>query len=68
MNELAFGNQTLSLDKGADNSHLTRNNDIEEWAKDVYAFVAHRFGEENIIMRWGSYSLNCMTSSQKRSA
>ena len=28
MNELAFGNQTLSLDKGADNSHLTRNNDI----------------------------------------
>lgn len=49
MNELAFGNQTLSLDKGADNSHLTRNNDIEEWAKDVYAFVAHRFGEENIV-------------------
>ena len=30
MNELAFGNQTLNLDKGADNSHLTRNNDIEE--------------------------------------
>lgn len=49
MNELAFGNQTLNLDKGADNSHLTRNNDIEEWAKDVYAFVAHRFGEENIV-------------------
>lgn len=49
MNELAFGNQTLSLDKGTDNSHLTRNNDIEEWAKDVYAFVAHRFGEENIV-------------------
>lgn len=49
MNELAFGNQTLNLDKGTDNSHLTRNNDIEEWAKDVYAFVAHRFGEENIV-------------------
>ena len=49
MNELAFGIQTLNLDKGADNSHLTRNNDIEEWAKDVYAFVAHRFGEENIV-------------------
>ena len=28
---------------------MTRNNDIEEWAKDVYAFVAHRFGEENIV-------------------
>ena len=49
MNELAFGNQILNLDKGADNSHLTRNNDIEEWAKDVYAFVAHRFGEDNIV-------------------
>ena len=49
MNELAFGNQTLNLDKGADNSHLTRNHDIEEWAKDVYAFVAHRFGEDNIV-------------------
>ena len=49
MNELAFGNQTLNLGKGADNSHLTRNNDIEEWAKDVYAFVARRFGEENIV-------------------
>ena len=49
MNELAFGTQTLNLDKGADNSHLRRNNDIEEWAKDVYAFVAHRFGEDNIV-------------------
>ena len=49
MNELAFGNQQLNLDKGADNSHLTRNQDIEEWAKDVYAFVARHFGEENIV-------------------
>ena len=49
MNELAFGDQTLNLDKGADNSMLTRKQDIEEWAKDVYAFVAHRFGEENIV-------------------
>ena len=49
MNELAFGNQTLNLDKGADNSMLTRKQDIEEWAKDVYVFVAHRFGEENIV-------------------
>ena len=49
MNELAFGNQTLNLDKGADNSKLTRSQDIEEWAKDVYAFVARHFGEENIV-------------------
>ena len=49
MNELAFGDQALNLDKGADNSHLTRCHDIEAWAKDVYAFVANRFGEENIV-------------------
>ena len=49
MNELAFGNQTLNLDKGADNSKLTRRQDIEDWAKDVYAFVARHFGEENIV-------------------
>ena len=49
MNELAFGDQTLNLDKGADNSMLTKKKDIEEWAKDVYAFVSHRFGEENIV-------------------
>ena len=49
MNKLAFGSQTLNLDKGADNSHLTRNQDIEKWAKDVYDFVAHHFGEANIV-------------------
>ena len=49
MNELAFGNQTLNLDKGADNSKLARRQDIEDWAKDVYAFVARHFGEENIV-------------------
>ena len=49
MNTLAFGSQTLDLNKGADNSHLSRNRDIEEWAKDVYSFVARRFGEENIV-------------------
>ena len=49
MNRLAFGTQTLNLDKGADNSHLTRNKDIENWAKDVYGFVARRFGKANIV-------------------
>ena len=49
MNRLAFGSQILNLDKGADNSHLTRNQNIEKWAKDVYSFVSHRFGEENIV-------------------
>ena len=49
MLELAFGNQVVNLSKGADNSHLTRQKDIEEWTKDVYGFVAKHFGEDNII-------------------
>ena len=49
MLQLAFGNQPVNLSKGADNSHLTHQKDIEEWAKDVYGFVAKHFGEDNII-------------------
>ena len=49
MHELAFGNQTVDLTKGADNSSIVRCKDIEEWAKDVYSFMAKRFGEDNII-------------------
>lgn len=49
MHELAFGDQTVDLTKGADNSAITRCKDIEEWAKDVYDFMAKRFGEDNII-------------------
>ena len=49
MNELAFGNQPLDLTLGADNSSLHRCKDIEEWAKDVYRFVAGKYGEENIV-------------------
>ena len=49
MHELAFGNQIVDLSKGADNSAITRCKNIEEWAKDVYGFMAKRFGEDNII-------------------
>ena len=49
MTELAFGDQKVDLTHGADNSHLTRCKDIEEWAKDVYRFVADKYGEENIV-------------------
>ena len=49
MNQLAFGDQKLDLTHGADNSHLHRCKDIEEWAKDVYRFVADKYGEENIV-------------------
>lgn len=49
MTELAFGDQKVDLTHGADNSHLHRCKDIEEWAKDVYHFVADKYGEENIV-------------------
>ena len=47
--EMAFGTQTVNLDKGADNNHLQRCPEIEQWAKDVYDWCARRYGEENII-------------------
>lgn len=48
MHEIAFGDQKVNLEKGADNSNITRSKDIERWATDVYNFVARKFGEENI--------------------
>ena len=48
MNELAFGTQQVNFEHGADNSHVTRQADIERWAKDVYDFVSGKYGEENI--------------------
>ncbi|WP_288873938.1 MobV family relaxase [uncultured Bacteroides sp.] len=47
--EMAFGPQTVNLDKGADNSHLQRCPEIEQWAKDVYDWCTKRYGQENII-------------------
>ena len=49
MHELAFGTQKVDLTKGADNSGITRCQEIEDWARDVYNFMAKRYGEENII-------------------
>ena len=49
MLEMAFGPQTVNLDKGADNSHLQRCPEIEQWAKDVYDWCAKRYGQKNII-------------------
>lgn len=48
MRQLAFGEQSVNFDHGADNSHVTRSEDIEQWAMDVHAFVSGKFGEENI--------------------
>ena len=47
--EMAFGTQAVNLDKGADNSHLQRRPEIEQWAKDVYDWCARRYGQEYII-------------------
>ena len=47
--EMAFGDQAVNLDKEADNSHLLRCPEIEQWAKDVYDWCARRYGQENII-------------------
>ena len=47
--EMAIGSQTVNLDKSADNSHLQRCPEIEQWAKDVYDWCAKRYGQENII-------------------
>lgn len=49
MHKLAFGDQVVNLEKGADNRHIQRHEDIEKWAKDMYDFVAKEFGEENIV-------------------
>ena len=49
MRRLAFGDQELNDNLGADNSHLTRKEDIENWAKDMYQFLAKKYGEDNIL-------------------
>lgn len=49
MHKIAFGEQQVDLTRGADNSHITRTKDIENWAKDIYDYVAKKYGEENIV-------------------
>ena len=49
MHQLAYGDQKVNLEFGADNSHITRHSDIEGWARDIYAFACDHWGEENII-------------------
>lgn len=50
MHELAFGSYgKVDLSKGADNSGVTRQKAIEDWAKDIYKFLADNYGEDNII-------------------
>ena len=48
MRNLAFGNQKVDWEHGADNSDLKRMPEIEAWAKDAYAFMCKKYGEKNI--------------------
>lgn len=48
MMEMAFGDQVISFNPNADNSHIERKENIENWAKDMYHFIADKYGEENI--------------------
>ena len=47
--DMAFGIQSLKLDKGSDNSHIHRCKEVEQWALDVYNWCCRRYGKENII-------------------
>lgn len=49
MHRIAFGNQKVDLERGADNSGITRCREIEEWAKDIYRFACDKWGEDNIM-------------------
>jgi len=48
MRELAFGDQEVDYKRGADNTHVTRNAAIEQWAVDMYNFMSRKYGEQNI--------------------
>lgn len=48
MRNLAFGNQKVDWEHGADNSDLKRMPEIEAWAKDAYVFMCKKYGEQNI--------------------
>ena len=49
MRELAFGSQEVNFESKSGNGHIKRMPEIEQWAKDVYDFVARKYGEENIL-------------------
>ena len=49
MHEIAFGGYgVVDLSRGADNSHVQRSPEIEQWALDTYNWVGRKFGFENI--------------------
>ena len=55
MRELAFGNQKVDFESKGGNEHIRRMPEIEQWAQDIYRFVADKYGEENIV----SFIVHC---------
>lgn len=49
MLKIAFGDQHVDLSKDADNSNVTRKEDIEKWAIEQYNLMCNLYGEENIV-------------------
>lgn len=49
MLKIAFGDQHVDLSKGADNSNVTRKEDIEKWAIEQYNLMCKLYSEENIV-------------------
>ena len=50
MREMAFGNQRVIFGGNEEqNASINRCREIENWALDTYRWVAHKYGEENII-------------------
>ena len=39
----------MNLNKGAENSHLHRCREVEDWAMDSYRWCCEQFGKENVI-------------------
>lgn len=48
MHRLAYGDQHVILEHGADNASIKRMPEIENWAIDMYKFMSDKFGEKNI--------------------
>lgn len=49
LTKLAYGDQDISFEKGADNSHVRRSRGIEQWACDSYDWACEKWGEDNIV-------------------
>lgn len=49
LTKLAYGDQDISFEKGADNNHVRRSQGIEQWACDSYDWACKMWGEDNIV-------------------